>query len=247
MALRIWGMREEDVRPGLDPVQRPGLRVRRSSPSPDASPQCRPFAGSLPATHERSDGGGARTREPGDLQTELSLLEEALAGSDPAPARAERILTTVLFTDIVDSTARAAAIGDAAWRLLLDRHDAISQSTVCDCRGRFVKGTGDGVLATFGAPVGGLHCAKALRVALSHVGITIRAGVHTGEVERRGDDVAGIGVHIAARVAELAAPGEVLASRTVKDLASGGGYTFTSRGVRRLRGVPEMWELLAVS
>ncbi len=175
------------------------------------------------------------------------MLEEALAGQDPRPDPAERILTTVLFTDIVDATARAAAIGDAAWRLLLDRHDMISQSTVSDCRGRFVKGTGDGVLATFGTPVRGLHCAKALRTSLSHVGITIRAGVHTGEVERRGGDVAGIGVHIAARVAELAAPGEVLASRTVKDLAAGGGYTFTSRGVRRLKGIPEAWELLAVT
>jgi len=240
-------MREEDARPDLDPAQRPGLLVRRSSTPPGTSAECRQLAGAVPGTHERPDGIALRAREPHDLQTELSLLEEALAGNEPAPARAERILTTVLFTDIVDSTARAAAIGDAAWRLLLDRHDAISQSTVCNCRGRFVKGTGDGVLATFGAPVRGLHCAKALRVALSHVGITIRAGVHTGEVERRGDDVAGIGVHIAARVAELAAPGEVLASRTVKDLASGGGYTFTSRGVRRLRGVPEVWELLAVS
>jgi class 3 adenylate cyclase len=240
-------MPEEDVRPGLDPVKGRGLLVRRSRPLLDGGMERRQLARGVPGTQAGDSRDGARTAQPRDLQTELLLLEQALADERPAPARAQRILTTVLFTDIVDSTAHAAAIGDAAWRLLLDRHDSISQTTVCDCRGRFVKGTGDGVVATFGAPVGGLHCAKVLRMALSHVGITIRAGVHTGEVERRGDDVAGIGVHIAARVAEHAAPGEVLASRTVKDLATGGGFTFTSRGVRRLKGVPETWELLAVT
>jgi len=161
--------------------------------------------------------------------------------------RIERVLATVLFTDIVDSTARVAAVGDNAWRRLLDRHDRISQSAVSECGGRFVKATGDGVLATFDAPACGLRCAKALRVALSHAGIAIRAGVHTGEVELRGEDVAGIGVHIAARVAALAASGELLASRTVKDLVAGSEYTFTSRGIHRLKGVPEEWELLAVT
>ena len=156
------------------------------------------------------------------------------------------MLATVLFTDIVDSTTSAAALGDAAWRRLLDRHDTISQHAVADCGGRLVKGTGDGVLATFDAPARGLQCADTLRSALSDAGLAIRAGVHTGEVELRGDDVSGIGVHIAARVAALAGSGELLVTRTVKDLVVGSDYGFASRGLHRLKGVPDEWELLAL-
>src|SRR6185312_1233003 len=112
--------------------------------------------------------------------------------------------------------------------------------------GRFVKETGDGVLAVFDAPARGIECAKRLRSALSHAGIAIRAGIHTGEIELRGEDVSGIGVHIAARVAALAGTGELLVSRTVKDLVSGSEYAFASRGSHRLRGIPERWELLSV-
>jgi class 3 adenylate cyclase len=157
------------------------------------------------------------------------------------------VLATVLFTDIVDSTARAAALGDGAWRELLDRHDGICHSAVLECGGRVVKSTGDGLLATFDAPIRGLRCADTLRSLLAGVGIPIRAGVHTGEIELRGEDVAGIGVHIAARVAALAGAGELLASRTVKDLVAGSGYTFASRGTHSLKGVPEDWELLSVA
>ena len=180
-------------------------------------------------------------------QTEaLSLLEEFLTGHHPVPERTERVLATVLFTDIVDSTASASALGDAAWRELLDRHDRISERTITEYGGRLVKGTGDGVLATFDAPARGLRCADMLRSALADAGIAIRAGVHTGEIDLRGDDVSGIGVNIAARVAALAASGELLASRTVKDLVAGSDYAFASRGVHSLKGVPEEWELLAV-
>ncbi len=167
-------------------------------------------------------------------------------GRPDRPGAAGRILTTVLFTDIVDSTARAAALGDGVWAQVLDRHDAIARSAIRSYGGRFVKETGDGVLAVFEAPARGIECAKRLRSALSHAGIAIRAGIHTGEVELRGEDVSGIGVHIAARVAALASAGELLASRTVKDLVTGTEYTFASRGVLRLRGVPERWEVLAV-
>lgn len=176
----------------------------------------------------------------------LSLLEEFVAGDLAGHRATGRILATVLFTDIVDSTARAAVLGDSVWAQILDRHDAIARSAIRSYGGRFVKETGDGVLAVFDAPAWGIECAKRLRSALSHAGIAIRAGIHTGEVELRGEDVSGIGVHIAARVAALAAAGELLASRTVKDLVTGAEYTFTSRGVHRLRGVPERWELLAV-
>ena len=176
----------------------------------------------------------------------LSLLEEFVAGDLIVRAQGGRILACVLFTDIVDSTARAAALGDVLWAQVLDRHDAIARSAIRSYGGRFIKETGDGVLAVFDSPAQGIECAKRLRSALSHAGIAIRAGIHTGEVEVRGEDVSGIGVHIAARIAALAGAGELLASRTVKDLVAGSEYLFATRGVLRLRGVPERWELLAV-
>jgi class 3 adenylate cyclase len=181
-----------------------------------------------------------------ELERMLSLLEEFSTFQSAARQQTERALATVLFTDIVGSTAHAAALGDRAWRQVLDRHDGIAQSAVSACAGRLIKRTGDGILATFDVPAHGLECAKALRAALAHAEIAIRAGVHTGEVELREDDVAGIGVNIAARVAALAGSSEVLVSRTVRDLVAGGGYAFTSRGSHSLRGVPGRWELLAV-
>ncbi len=174
------------------------------------------------------------------------MIEELVTGRAAVPPQTERVLVTVMFTDIVDSTACAAAVGDGAWREVLDRHDTICDEVVGDCGGRVVKSTGDGILATFDAPARGLRCAEELRTALASAGIAIRAGVHAGEVELRGGDVSGIGVHIAARVAALADAGELLASRTVKDLVAGSGYTFDSRGVHALRGIPEKWELLAL-
>ena len=191
----------------------------------------------------REDPPGAQCR---DLERTLALLEEFSTFQSAARRQTERALATVLFTDIVGSTAHAAALGDRAWRQVLDRHDGIAQSAVSACAGRLVKRTGDGILATFDAPAHGLECAKALRAALAHAEIAIRAGVHTGEVELRDDDVAGIGVNIAARVAALAGSSEVLVSRTVRDLVAGGGYAFTSRGNHALKGVPGRWELLAV-
>jgi len=185
--------------------------------------------------------------ECADLERTLSLLEEFSVFQAGACRQSERALATVLFTDIVGSTAHAAALGDRAWRQVLDRHDGIAQSAVAACAGRLVKRTGDGILATFDAPAHGLECAKALRAALAHAEIAIRAGVHTGEVELREEgDVAGIGVNIAARVAAMAGSSEVLVSRTVRDLVAGGGYAFTSRGSHALKGVPGRWELLAV-
>ena len=175
------------------------------------------------------------------------MIEEFPTGRAAVPRQTDRVLVTVMFTDIVDSTACAAALGDGAWRELLDRHDTISHEVVSDCGGRVVKGLGDGILATFDAPARGLRCADALRAALAAAGIPIRAGVHTGEVELRGEDVSGIGVHIAARVAALAGAGELLASRTVKDLVTGSGYSFDSRGLHSLKGIAEPWELLAVT
>ena len=231
----------------LDPVRRVPLEERSGSPSAlrrrrAASDRSRRAAGRGPYS------GPDTPAEPWTSETAgtLSLLEEFVAGDLMAQRVTDRILASVLFTDIVDSTARAAALGDGMWAQVLDRHDAIARSAISSCGGRFVKETGDGVLAVFDAPARGIECAKRLRSALSHAGIAIRAGIHTGEIELRGEDVSGIGVHIAARVAALADAGELLVSRTVKDLVAGSEYVFASRGAHRLRGIPERWELLSV-
>lgn len=241
-------IRETDVRPVLSTIQCPTLVMHRSGDRLVAIEYGRELAEQVPgARFVELDGDAHAPQWGGDQEPLLSTLEEFMTGRLPIAKPAERVLATVLFTDIVDSTVSAATLGDSAWRQVLDRHDTISRNAVADCGGRLVKGTGDGMLATFDAPSRGLRCADTLRSALSDAGIVIRAGVHTGEVELRGDDVAGIGVHIAARVAALADSGELLASRTVKDLAAGSGYTFTSRGAHSLKGVPDQWELLAVT
>ena len=165
----------------------------------------------------------------------------------PEPDRADgRWLATVLFTDIVDSTARAAEMGDAAWRRLLEEHDRAVTGLVAEYRGDVVKTTGDGVLATFDGPSRAVSCATALRARLADLGVEVRAGVHTGEIETRDADVAGLGVHVASRIMALAAPGEVLVSSTVRDLAVGSGIEFEDRGTHELKGVPDEWRVLAV-
>jgi class 3 adenylate cyclase len=161
--------------------------------------------------------------------------------------RADRLLLTVLFTDIVASTERAREVGDRRWRELLDAHDRLARELVHRDGGRLVKTTGDGILAIFDGPGQAIRCASALRQELRPMGLDIRAGVHTGEVERRGDDVGGIAVHIGARIMGAAAPGEVLVSRTVRDLVAGSGIALESRGTHALRGVGDDWPLFAVS
>ena len=239
-------IREMDLRPVLDSIQCPTLVIHRTGDRLVPVSYGRELAQRIPGARMEELEGNTHAPQWGDQDRVLSLIEEFLTGRHSMQKPTERVLSTVLFTDIVDSTARAAALGDSAWRELLDRHDEISRSAVIGCGGRLVKATGDGVLATFDAPGRGLRCAQTLRSALSDTGVAIRAGVHTGEVELRGEDVSGIGVHIAARVAALAGSGELLASRTVKDLVAGSGYAFESRGVHRLKGVPDEWELLAV-
>jgi class 3 adenylate cyclase len=153
----------------------------------------------------------------------------------------------VLFTDIVSSTERAAAAGDAEWRRLLTEHDRLAREIVGAERGEFIKSTGDGVLATFEGPGRAIFAAGRLRDALSGLGLESRAGIHTGEVERLGADVGGIAVHIGARVSAAADAGEVLVSQTVRDLVVGSGLEFEDRGARVLKGVPGEWRLFAVA
>jgi len=175
----------------------------------------------------------------------LDLVEEFLTGVKRA-VEPQRRLATVLFTDIVASTDRAATLGDARWRRLLDEHDDIVRERVTRLGGKLIKTTGDGALATFEGPAKCIRSTIALRQALAAIDVDIRAGLHAGEVELRGDDVGGIAVHIAARVMGEAEPREILASSTVKDLVVGSGIAFTDRGSRALKGIPDEWRLFAV-
>jgi class 3 adenylate cyclase len=159
----------------------------------------------------------------------------------------DRILATVLFTDIVDSTRRAAEIGDRDWHALLDAHDAVVRSQLARFRGREVNSTGDGFLAMFDGPQRAIRCAMSIRDAVQALGIQVRAGLHTGECEVRGEDIGGIAVHIGARVSALAGPNDVLVSSTLRDLVIGSGLEFDDRGAQGLKGVPGEWRLFAVA
>jgi class 3 adenylate cyclase len=181
-----------------------------------------------------------------DPERVLGEVKEFLTGTRYAP-EPDRILSTVLFTDIVDSTRTAAELGDRRWRELLDRHDRAVREALERAGGREVKSTGDGFLATFDGPARAIRCARAIHDACEPLGIRVRAGIHTGECEVMGDDIGGIAVHIAARVSSLAGPGEVLVSRTVRDLVAGSGIEFDDRGEHTLKGVPDSWQLLAVA
>jgi class 3 adenylate cyclase len=175
----------------------------------------------------------------------LDEIEEFLTGVRSGPS-VDRALATVLFTDIVASTETSSALGDRRWRDLLDRHDAAVRRQLARFRGREIKATGDGFLATFDGPARAVECACAIRDAAHQLGMEVRAGVHTGEIELRGDDIGGIAVHIAARVAALAHNGTVWASRTVPDLVVGSGLEFEDRGEHELKGVPGKWRLYEV-
>jgi len=171
-------------------------------------------------------------------------IQEFLTGSRP-PAEADRVLATVLFTDIVGSSERAAALGDRAWRDLLERHHAMVREELERHRGQERDTAGDGVFATFDGPARAVHCAKSICRGVQSLGIQVRAGVHTGECERAGEKVTGIAVHTGARVMAEAAPGEVLVSSTVKDLVCGSGLVFRNRGAHILKGIPGEWSLFA--
>ena len=172
----------------------------------------------------------------------LGEIEEFLTGSRRAP-EPDRVLATVLFTDIVNSTKRAE-MGRQSWRRVLDEHDRTARQMVEKYRGNLVKTTGDGILATFDGPGRAIRCALDFEAAALQIGLSLRAGLHTGEVERRDGDIGGIAVHVAARVMALSSPGEVLVSRVVTDLVAGAGLKFSDRGSRELKGLPGRWDLL---
>jgi class 3 adenylate cyclase len=155
----------------------------------------------------------------------------------------DRVLTTVLFTDIVDSTSRAATLGDSAWRVLRERHDELVRANLASYQGREVNTMGDGFLATFDGPSRAVRCALAIVEGVADIGVEVRAGLHTGEIELDGDDISGIAVAIGARVGAIAQPSEVLVSQTIKDLTAGSGIAFDDRGEHELKGVPDRWHL----
>jgi pimeloyl-ACP methyl ester carboxylesterase len=236
-----------DVRHALGAVSAPTLVVHRIG-----DPIVSVAAGQYLARHIRD---AKITMLPGDFHVAgsvgedddvLDLIQEFMTG---APVRrdddVDRVLKTVLFTDIVDSTLQAAELGDRKWRDLLEQHDTYAGNAVESQRGIVVKRTGDGLLATFDGPGRGVRAARAVRDAVRPLGVEVRAGLHTGEIERRGEDVAGIGVHIGARVGALAGPGEVLVTNTVKDLVIGSDLSFDDRGTQLLKGVPGEWHLWA--
>jgi class 3 adenylate cyclase len=172
---------------------------------------------------------------------------EQFLGGLRRPPEPTRVLATVLFTDIVGSTERAGRLGDRRWRELLAVHDELAHRVVEEFQGRLVKTTGDGILATFDGPGRGIRCAAALRDELAGIDLPIRAGLHTGEVELRDSDIGGIAVHLAARVMAAAGPGEILTSRTVRDLVVGSNITVDDRGAHALKGIDGTWQLSAVS
>jgi class 3 adenylate cyclase len=177
--------------------------------------------------------------EPETVRRIADEIEEFLTGSRSSEAEIDRVLATVMFTDIVDSTKRAAELGDREWRVLLDRHDEVVRQQLHRFRGNEVKNLGDGFMATFDGPARAVRCAASICESVRPLGIAVRSGLHTGEIELKRHDIAGIAVHIAARVAREAEAGETVVSSTVRDLVAGSGLRFQDRGIHVLKGLPE--------
>jgi len=233
-----------DLRPLLPSVTPRALVIHRTDSFVDVA-HSRYLADHLPNAQLVILPGMDHLPFAGDTSALLDEVEEFLTGVRGG-SEAERVLTTVLFTDIVGSTERAVEIGDSTWHDLLDRHDAMVRVELRRFGGREVKTTGDGMLATFDSPARAMQCASAICTGARELDIEVRAGVHTGEVERRGDDVSGVAVHIAQRVSGLAEPSEVLVSRTVVDLVAGSGIEFVDRGEHPLKGISGAWRLFAL-
>jgi class 3 adenylate cyclase/pimeloyl-ACP methyl ester carboxylesterase len=232
-----------DVRDILPTISAPTLVVSRKGNPLISADSGRDVADRIPNARFVEVPGNDYGFAVGDVDIVIDEIEEFLTGVRHRLG-GDRVLATVLFTDIVDSTRRAAELGDERWRELLETHDAVAEEEVGQFGGVIADFAGDGLLASFDGPARAVRCAFALRAGLQTLGIEIRAGLHTGEVERRGPRVAGIGVHITSRIVSLAGPGEVLVSRTVRDLVAGSGLQFSDRGTHALKGVPDEWQIL---
>jgi class 3 adenylate cyclase len=246
VALMMSLVSEMDVRALLPTIRVPTLVVQHTD-----NPIIPPAKGKYIAEHipdakyvELAGRNWYHSVEP--WRPSFQEIAEFLTGHQ-AEVADDRVLATVLFTDIVDSTRRAVEIGDRDWHALLDAHDAVVRSQLVRFRGREVNTSGDGFLAMFDGPQRAIRCAMSIRDAVQAIGIEVRAGLHTGECEVRGDDIGGIGVHIGARVSALAGPNDVLVSSTLRDLVIGSGLEFEERGAHELKGVPGEWHLFAVA
>jgi class 3 adenylate cyclase/pimeloyl-ACP methyl ester carboxylesterase len=237
----------QDVRAILPTIRVPTLVVQHADDTLIAPGQGRYVADQIPgATYVELPGRNVwHCVEP--WRESFGEIRDFLKGKQPEDVVDDRVLATVLFTDIVDSTRRAAEIGDRDWRALLDAHDAVVRAQLLRFRGREVNTSGDGFLAMFDGPQRAIRCAMAIRDAVQALGIQVRAGLHTGECEIRGEDIGGIAVHIGARVSALAGADEVLVSSTLRDLVIGSGLEFEARGTHDLKGVPGEWHLFAVA
>ena len=235
-----------DVRAVLGQVQAPTLVLHRSGDRVVDVRQGRAVAGAIPGATFVELPGQDHIPFLGDADALTDQVQEFLTGARPAPDP-DRTLATVMFTDIVGSTERAAAMGDRDWRELLARHHRAVREVLDRHRGREINTAGDGFLATFDGPARAIRCARDIITRLRDLDLEIRAGLHTGEVELIGDDIGGIAVHIGARVAAMAGAGEVLVSRTVVDLVAGSGLSFEERGDHQLKGVPGSWKIYAVA
>jgi class 3 adenylate cyclase len=235
-----------DVRPALSTIGVPTLVLQRVGDIDVNVEEARWIAKQIPGAKLVELPGDEHLIWAGDVDELADEVEEFLTGSRPAPA-GDRVLATVLFTDIVGSTERASQLGDRRWREVLEQHHRIVRRELDRFRGREVDTAGDGFLATFDGPARAVRCGRAIQLAVDELGLEVRAGLHTGEVEFAGEKVAGIAVHTGARVAALARPGEVLVSSTVKDLVAGSGLEFVERGSHELKGVEGEWRLYAVS
>lgn len=240
-------VRDIDVRHALSAIRAPTLILHRSGDRVVSVEHGRYVAEHIADAQYLEIPGDDHVPWVGDnVDLLLDTASEFIAGAaTPRPAD-DRVLATVLFTDIVDSTKRASALGDAQWRTLLDRHDTAMRQEIARYGGVAVKSMGDGFLATFDSPSRAVRAARSMVAVGTDTGLPIRTGLHTGEIERRGEDVAGVAVHIAARVAALAGTEETLVSSTVRDLMLGSDFRFTDRGVHALKGIDTEWRLLSV-
>ena len=237
---------EIDVRPILPTIRIPTLVLHRTDDRLVPVSHGRYLGRHIPGAKYVELPGPDHLFCVGDTDALLSEIQEFLTGVRPGP-EPDRVLATVLFTDIVGSSERAAELGDRRWRDLLENYYAVARRQLDRFRGREIDTAGDGLFATFDGPARAVRCASAITAAARQLGMEVRAGVHTGECEVMGEKVGGIAVHTGARVAALAKPGEVLVSHTVKDLVAGSGLRFEDRGSHALKGIPGEWRLFAVA
>lgn len=235
---------ESDVRSVLPAIRVPTLVIQRAAAQHFGPPFGRYLAEHIEGAKYVELPGADSMIWAGDQDAILDEIQDFVTGIRPAP-EPNRVLATVLFTDIVGSTAKAAEMGDSGWRRLLEEHNHATRRQLERFGGREIKTVGDGILATFDGPARAVRCAAAIRDGVAELGLQVRAGLHTGEIELQPNDIAGLAVHVGARISALAGAGEILVSGTVKDLVVGSGLLFEDRGSRELRGVPGEWRIFA--